>query len=156
MKKTARYIFALMLLGMAAGEMYAEQTDLRINDGNKTVILSFGKQPTVTFTDTTMVITAEDDTIEYPLTSTVTFDFIGGSGVEAVAEPDVHFTFTPYAITAEGLQPGETVSIYTYEGRLVSMTKADATGYWNMSTDGLPKQPLIVRTNQTAYKIIIR
>lgn len=156
MRKTAGYIFTLMLLSMAACGMYAAPTDLRINDGDNTVVLSFGDKPTVTFTDTTMVITTEEDIIEYPLTSTVTFDFIDGSGIGSITEPDVHFTFTQDIISAEGLQSGESVAIYTYDGCLVSMTKADATGYWHISTDGLPHKPLIVRTNKTSYKIIIR
>lgn len=143
-----------MMLCITAGKLSAAPRELRITDGSNSITLAFDSEPTVTFSETALVVTAGESTLEYPLTSTVTFDFVDASGVKSVTAPDVRFSFSSSAISVEGLAAGE--AVYTYGGQMVARAVADNGGSCTIDAGTLPRQPLIVKTSKTAYKIILR
>lgn len=145
-----------MMLCITAGKLSAAPRELRITDGSNSITLAFDSEPTVTFSETELVVTAGESTLEYPLTSTVTFDFVDASGVKSVTAPDVRFSFCSSAISVEGLAAGEAVAVYTYGGQMVARAVADNGGSCTIDAGTLPRQPLIVKTSKTAYKIILR
>ncbi|MDE5797170.1 MAG: hypothetical protein K2H75_08655, partial [Muribaculaceae bacterium] len=51
---------------------------VRVSDGKESVVFSFMSTPTVTFGDATLYVTSEDGSVEFPMTSEVTFDFVEG------------------------------------------------------------------------------
>ena len=69
---------------------------------------------------------------------------------------DVRFSFSSSAISVEGLASGEAVAVYTYGGQMVARAVADNGGSCTIDAGTLPRQPLIVKTSKTAYKIILR
>lgn len=156
MRRILTYTIMLMMLCITASKLSAAPRELRITDGNNSMTLAFDSEPTVTFSQTALVVTAGESTLEYPLTSTVTFDFVDASGVESVTVPDVRFSFSSSAISVEGLAAGETVAVYTYGGQMVTRAVADNSGCCTIDAGLLPGQPLIVKTSKTAYKIILR
>lgn len=145
-----------MMLCITAGKLSAAPRELRITDGDNSITLAFDSEPTVTFSQTALVVTAGESTLEYPLTSKVTFDFVDASSVKSVTSSDVHFSFSSSSINVEGLAAGETVAVYTYGGMMVTKAVADNSGSCTIDAGTLPRQPLIVKTNKTAYKIILR
>lgn len=156
MRRILTYTITLMMLCITAGKLSAAPRELRITDGDNSITLAFDSEPTVTFSQTALVVTAGESTLEYPLTSTVTFDFVDASSVKSVTSSDVHFSFSSSSINVEGLAAGETVAVYTYGGMMVAKAVADNSGSCTIDADTLPRQPLIVKTSKTAYKIILR
>lgn len=156
MRRILTYTITLMMLCITAGKLSAAPRELRITDGSNSITLAFDSEPTVTFSETALVVTAGESTLEYPLTSTVTFDFVDASGVKSVTAPDVRFSFSSSAISVEGLAAGEAVAVYTYGGQMVARAVADNGGSCTIDAGTLPRQSLIVKTSKTAYKIILR
>lgn len=156
MGRSLFYTLVLMLLCLTASKLSAAPRELRITDGDNSITLSFDNEPTVTFSSEALVVTAGDTRLEYPLTATVTFDFVETSGITAVTGKDVRFSFNSSAISVEGLSAGEPVAVYTYGGQIVAKAVADSSGCCSIDAGQLPKQPLIVKTSKTSYKIILR
>lgn len=131
-----------MMLCITAGKLSAAPRELRITDGSNSITLAFDSEPTVTFSETALVVTAGESTLEYPLTSTVTFDFVDASGVKSVTAPDVRFSFSSSAISVEGLAAGEAVAVYTYGGQMVARAVADTAAAAPSMPARCPDSPL--------------
>lgn len=135
---------------------WADVTGVRITDGEDTVSFSFDSKPTVNFESDVIVISAEDNRVEYPMTSNVTFDFVDLSGVENQASDETRFYFHDGRIEFSRLTAGSYVSLYSMNGQLVWEGMVGTDGLCTVRTMSLPKGAAIVKTNKTAYKILIK
>lgn len=156
MKKFYFYLTFLTLAILMPLQMFGQIPGVSVSDGNDKVFFSFDEKPEVTFSDTNIIISTSDKEISFPITSSVSFEFVDAAGINDSMAPEIGFSFTSNEIKITGLNPGETVCIYSLDGRNLLTAPADASGEWAIASDTLPKQPLIIKTTQKAYKIIIR
>lgn len=152
MRKSLYWLFLLAL--PASFDVSAEVNGVQISDGEESVVFYLADRPEVTFTDSDLIVSAGERKVLYPLTSTVTFDFVEDSAVEGVDAEAASFSFSASEIRATGLKANEPVMFFTMSGKLVCSVSADAAGELRMATDILPKEPLIVKTNKFAYKFL--
>lgn len=156
MKKTISYLSSITLSLLASASMSAEVTGVRVSDGEESVIFYLEDKPEVTFTTTDLVMETPDHRVEFPMTSTVTFEFTDDSGVDITVQQSVRFNVFDNEVRAQGLTPYESVRIYSYSGKIISSSHADSTGEWSISIELIPSEPVIIRTNKYTYKILTR
>jgi hypothetical protein len=58
------------------------------------------------------------------------------------------------AASVEGLRQGDTVTLYTADGKTLTSVEADSNGRASVSLSSLPKGIFILRTPTQSYKII--
>lgn len=155
MKKSALFFSSVLVALASALNVSAEVNGVRVSDDNQSVIFLLEDRPEVTFSSSDLIITTPDRTIEFPLTSTVNFNFVDTSGVKEISGNAAKFNISGGIISASGLSAGEPISIFSYSGEKVYSSVADANGEWSVSTDKFVGLPLIVKTNNFAYKILI-
>lgn len=139
----------------ASANLSAEVTGIQVSDGENSVTFYLGDRPEVSFTDTELIVSAEETVVSYPLTSEVTFEFVDDSGIDRIKNDDVTFFISLSEIAVTGLKPNESVLFFNLSGKLIHSVYADAAGECRVSTDILPKETLIIKTNKSAYKFLI-
>lgn len=142
---------ALVTGGMMA---HADVKTVVVTDaaGNSTS-LAFSAEPRVTFTTASLVVTASETVVEYPLTSRVSFTFSDTeSSVEDIMATSPLFYVDGEVITVKGLAPGETVQLYGIDGALINATVTDIVGCCTL-TNPRRGQVVIVKTATHAIKV---
>ncbi len=154
MRKSFYCVFLFLTSLFVSINASAEVTGIQVSDGDKNIIFYIDERPEVNFTDTDLVVTGGHKQISYPMTSTVTFDFINGAAVENINVESTSFSISSSEILAAGLQCNELVQIFSMTGQLVYSSCADEVGEFRLPNDVLPKEPLIIKTNKFVYKFL--
>lgn len=132
----------------------AKHVKVSDKDGNNTYF-ALSEKPTVTFTSTTMVLTAGSQTVEYPLTDFRAFAFeddplsiesLNGEGNNAV------FSFGN-SLKGEGLKAGSQVAVYTINGQLVGRSTVSQSGTVEIPLDG-QTGVFVVKSLSKTFKFI--
>lgn len=156
MKAFLKIITLAATFGVAFSSASAQVTRVLVSDGQESVIFSLDDKPTVTYSAESVIFTTPSRTVEYAIESTVTVTFVDDSGVAEETAVVPTFTVADGEVKADGLVPYEVVSVFTCGGAHVVSQNADSNGQWSISTDLLPTEPLIIKTNKYAFKFIIR
>lgn len=135
----------------AGAEAYVKVTGA---DG-KAVTFRVEDHPKVSFTAEALVITTDAATVDYPLSDYRRFEFSDEATAVASVESSVKEpTFTiGNSLTAEGLEPGSQVIVYSAGGQLIGSAKADLSGNASVSLQGLNGVG-IVKTQAKTFKFI--
>lgn len=154
MKKTIAVLLATALMVPMAVHA-ANYVTVSGADGSKTSF-RLDVRPEVTFTATSLVMSAGDDIVEYPITDYRSFTLTDDNESTAVtkvsdSEPKAVFSFDG-TLHGEGLKAGSRVSIYTINGETVGSATASATGTVDIPLNG--RGIYIVRTPEKSFKII--
>lgn len=152
------FISAIMLAMSACGfSSYAAITGVKVTDGTESVTFQFENRPTVNFTSEKIVVADAHNSVEFPVTSAVKFEFVDSdSAVDNISEDNLKISFTSGGIEIQGLVAGSDVYVYDISGILLAHSYAGTDGDCFVSTERLPQGCLIVKTSSRTYKILNR
>lgn len=145
---------------LVAGCMAASLSSMAINavvvtadDGEETVF-ALENLPAVTFSSDALIISSQHKTIEYPLTSKVTFSFQEVAAVEELqfSPATPVFLFDKDSFEARGLRAGSQVKVYDSNGILLARSSADAEGTASINLSSF-SGILIINTESKTLKI---
>lgn len=159
MKKVFSLLFALMVCGSA---VWADTQGVKLVLKNgKTVEFCFSKHPVLAVSGNELTISVASSTqqLSYAYSDIQQIKFIDGESTGiAVANADcqsVNFTFSSGEISATGLAAGESVSVYTVDGKTSLTAKAKDDGTLSISYSSLPQGVNIIQTQSgISYKFI--
>lgn len=125
-------ILALLILLCLAPTMRAEtynSVKVYTASGSPIYLSLNGSPVTASYTDAAIVVSDGEQSIEYPTTEVVTFEFSTvEAGSSAIETPAVHFNLVDNSLYVSGLAPQSEASIFTPAGILVASGCADASG----------------------------
>lgn len=139
---------AVMAAGLAFGfEAFAEShLIIHFNDGTATSFV-VAQKPKLTFGETTLHVDAQELAADYPIANVKKFVFGDESAISnpRLEEKECRFTFVDRDhVTATGLQPGETITLTSTDGRQALRLNADANGCAEIELTSLPAGIYIV------------
>lgn len=126
------------------------------NDGKK-VSFALATKPTVTFTEESLVITAGDQTVEYPRTDYRIFTFTDDNQTTAIDKvngydgSNVVFSFAD-GLHGEGLKAGSRVMVFSLNGQMVGSANASANGSVDIPLQG--NGVYVVKSAEKSFKFI--
>lgn len=156
MKRIFFFLSLLAALFWLPASVFGQATCLLITGGSEDLIVSLGDKPEVTFTSESLVLTTATRVAEFPIDSALEFQFIEGSGIADFARPVARFEITAGGVQASGLAPQEPVQVFSLAGRMIVSSQAGEDGSWQISSDALPSEPIIIKTANHSFKAIIR
>lgn len=125
-------ILALLILLCLAPTMRAEtyhSVKVYTASGEPIYLSLNGSPVTACYTDAAIVVSDGEQSIEYPTTEVVTFEFSTvEAGTSAIETPAVKFNLVDNSLYVSGLAPHGETSIFTPAGMLVTNGCADASG----------------------------
>ncbi|GAB6983187.1 hypothetical protein JCM15908A_15620 [Prevotella dentasini JCM 15908] len=156
MMKSIFRAIALTLLTTAASvsALAADYVKVSGKDG-KATYFALSAQPKVTFEGSELVLTAGQETVNYPLTDVLTFEFAdetAGIGSASANGGNVVFRLGS-SVRGEGLQPGSRVVVYGVNGQTIGAAVADANGSVEISLSG-QTGVFIVKSLTKTFKFI--
>lgn len=170
MKKNHFLAFAALCMGvfMPGSAMADDTTTVDVHQlvvelkagGNYTFNLDTA--PKVSFEQENLVVTVGEDRMEMALSDVKDYHFAikkVDTGIEKTGKEDVYDTSAHFRITQtdiQGLAPGETVTVYTMDGKLVARAKADANGTAQIAMQQLSQGVFILKTSSKSIKLINR
>lgn len=149
---------AVMLVVSAFALTLQAANYLTVTDSKgEKVSFALSVKPTITFTAENLVLTAGDQTIEYPLTEYRSFTFTDNdatTGIEKTVAPAGHPVFTfGDNLHAEGLPVGSRLSVYTVSGQLVGNAVVSSNGAADISLSNI-NGVLLVKSATKSFKFI--
>lgn len=124
--------------------------------GNKTSF-ALSTSPKVTFTSENLVLTAGDQTVEYPLADYSKFEFTDDNqttGIKTVDNTGSNAVFSfGESVHGEGLKAGSRVSVYSVGGQMVGSATVSANGSVDIPLNG-GNGVFIVRSASKSFKFI--
>jgi len=160
MKKTLLKTLALFCM-MSFPVMAAAQEETKTvvvqylvvteNSGAETTF-ELAKQPTITFSDATTMVVKGESELTLVVTDVKNYKFTKEektvTSIKQIPTQEVTF---------KGLKAGETVRVFTLDGRLVGTVKAESDGISNLDLSTLPAGKVyILRTPSTSYKVAVK
>ncbi len=145
----------LLAMGLTSASA-AEYLTVSDANGNKTSF-ALSEKPTVTFSSENIILTAGDQTVEYPLTEYRSFTFTNDNEttaigqVETAAGSNAVFSFAN-GIHGEGLEAGSRVVVYNLGGQTVGSAKVSADGSLDIQLDAAGVY--VVKTSAKSFKFI--
>jgi hypothetical protein len=127
-------------------------------EGEEALYLQIDSQPTVSFTDSNIVITANDQELLFPLSCRVEFTFSDDdSGIQQLgATPPMSLILNDKTLTISTLQANEQIFIFDLYGTLVHTYRADNDGSAVIDLAHDAKGLYLLKTNRLNYKYILR
>lgn len=157
MKAFTRILLALLLLPMTALADQASTSQLVITskDG-KTVAYTFAEEPKVSFSDTELIVTAKDATVNYPLSNMalITYKLGTPTGITNIATGETTFRMDGSALVFPSLAAGSKVTVSTTAGAVVLSKKIGTAGKYSFPLSGLANGVYMVSVNGQTFKIV--
>lgn len=154
--RNAKFLLTAVMLVLASTVMAERGMVLLMKDNTKHSF-AFVETPVVKVDkELTITTTKSEVKVQYADVQRIYFDEVGG--VEDVVADNA--AYPTYSINADGvtiksLRPGDAVSVYTLDGRLVQGVRADAAG--EVSVKLAPGVPYAIRlANGFAFKVILK
>ena len=146
----------MLLTSASVAVQAAKYVRVSGEDGSATYF-EVADRPTVTFTAANLVITSSAQTVEYPLTAYRMFEFTDrtATGISSTEVTQQAVFRLGESISASGLQPGSSLTVYTSDGSLVGKTRVSQNGEATVSI-GPKKGVYIVKTSSKTFKFIKR
>ncbi len=160
-KKTLLRAFALLtLLLLPAQVLLARVAEenvtcmvLTLNDGTVNRF-ALTDMPMVTYEGENRVVSTGDEQFTTALSGIKQLSFEQvPTGISEMIEESPKPVFTPGQARFEGLKTHATVSIYTFDGKMLSSMKANDEGSVSIDLSTLPQGVYILRTPNQSYKI---
>lgn len=157
--KTKLLSIAIALLCSATALTAQAANYVTVADANGAkVSFEVSAKPTVTFTATDLVITAGEQTVEYPLTDYRSFTFTDDNqtttGIGSVDNTGTNAVFTiGDNVHGEGLKAGSRVAVYSANGQLVGQATVSSNGSVDISLNG-GNGVYIVKSASKTFKFI--
>lgn len=156
MMKSVFRTIVLTLLATMVGMSASAADYVRVSDKNgKETYFALSDKPEVSFTEKYLVLKTERETVNYPLSDVLTFEFSSRtSGINAAGATASSVVFTlGNTLKGEGLKPGSRVQVYAVNGQTVASAVADAGGSVEIALDG-QTGVFIVKTLTQSFKLI--
>ena len=156
MKKTLILMFLCLTSALSA---LAQGITFHRSDGSQ-VYVAFADNPVLRFEGDKAIITTDKTTVEVALsqmeTATVENSATPVEGIVSPALADGSVEYSREAVTLSGALAGETLDIYSTDGRCVMHAEAGADGMATLSLAGLQPGAYIIKTKTENYKILKR
>ena len=147
-------VLALLALTASTSVFAADYVRVSEKDGKNTYF-ALSDKPEVTFTADHLVLKTAKETINYPLSALLTFEFTNSpTGINALGTEENHVVFSfEQTLKGQGLQPGSRVSVYAVNGQTIASAVVDANGAVEIALDG-QTGVFIVKTLTKSFKLI--
>lgn len=145
----------MMVLAFCPKALWAKEVvHFADKDGN-TVSFLLADHPAVTFDDENVIITTDVATVYYPLSAYSKFSMEADSetGISGTTVSGLVFSFTD-GMSAEGLNPGNPVTIYSVSGQKLAQAVADSQGKVSLNVNAVKGRVYIVKTSTASFKFI--
>lgn len=152
-----KLITGVMLAMTALGfQSFAALTGVKVTSGKESVTFSFESRPTVNFGSESIIVTSEQNSVEFPVSSNVSFEFVEGGtgGVDEISGKEPKISFSYSGIELQSFRPAGEVTIYDTAGMMLLKTSTDNEGNCFISSERLPKGYIIINVSNKSYKIL--
>lgn len=147
-------VLALLALTASTSVFAADYVRVSEKDGKNTYF-ALSDKPEVTFEGNFLVLKTERETVRYPLSDMLTFEFSNhATGINATGEGEGNVVFTlGETVRGEGLKPGSRVSVYSAGGVTIGSSLADNNGSVEIPLNG-QTGVFIVKSLTKTFKFI--
>ena len=154
MKKLIMTFIPMVLLIFLSSPTYSQECEILhvwMNDGKETALM-LDTHPVVTFSNGKMVITSDEQTFEFPFNIVSRFTYSVGdfSSIEEIKmdlERNGEYVALPEGTTKKD------VSVYTTDGRLMSVKIHESGQRTILNISSLPKGVYIVKAKNRTFKM---
>ena len=153
-----RLLFIMFLLAGVVTGIYADNdaNALVVNHKSGTqTVFAFAQKPIITFRGEALVINSNDKaefTISMADVKNYTFG-TASTGIDEVKVAGNTHIIKNGHVVFKGMKAGQTVSIYSVDGKLLNSVKADGEGIADIELNTLSKGIFIVKCAQSQIKI---
>lgn len=152
-------VFALLFSAITAFANEVEITTLVVTpEGESPLYLCFQHRPAVTFTEQNIVISTENQSLSFPLTTKVDFSFSseGPAGVDNIKTDNIMVRLFDNSIDITGL-PGDIVlTVYNISGTVIYSCRTDEKGAATINISNYTPGIYILNSKYLSYKFILK
>lgn len=155
MKKVLVLLLAVFASFQLAQAAYTnDDLIIETKDGN-TVAYHLSTRPVVTFELTDLVLTSTDVKVQYPVTDVKELRFADGTtAINETKVGDITFSVSGDMISANGLENGSNLEVYSIDGKEIAKASVDATGKAQVNISDLGQGVYVVKAGKKSYKIL--
>lgn len=151
-----RLLLITLLTAFSIG-MYAEQVEtliVKLKDGSETAFFLKDK-PQVTFEGTDLKVTSQSGDTTFPLADVLRFTYAlkDTSGINETFDRKSSVSFEDGVLVISEIKAGNTVSIYSLDGKLLNQLTPQHTGTYRLNLSELPSGLYLVKAGNITYKI---
>lgn len=156
MKRKKLFLVAALMAALVARASSDEVNALRIHckSGNE-VTIALEEKPAVKFAGNEVVIATHLNIVSYPAADVVKFTYVAmaPTSISDKRSAGVVFSFGKDSMTASHLVPLSEVSLFTPDGKLVTVATSDDNGDAILQLPEMRTAIYIVKTSSTSFKI---
>lgn len=155
MKKVLVLLLAVFASFQLAQAAYTnDDLIIETKDGN-TVAYHLNTRPVVTFELTDLVLTSTDVKVQYPVADVKELRFADGTtAINDTKVGDITFSVSGDMISANGLENGSNLEVYSIDGKEIAKASVDATGKAQVNISDLGQGVYVVKAGKKSYKIL--
>lgn len=130
---------------------------VQMNDNSK-VSFRLADDPQLTFDGTRVVMKTKSQQLEYlcqNISKVYLADDVSAGINNPVSGDDLAITISHGMLSADGLSPGQSTTVYSLDGRLLGKAKASQSGSLQMDLNQYGSKIVIIRVGNRAIKITI-
>lgn len=147
-----RLLMAVMVMAAALQARAASAEKLTFTVNGEKVEIILAEHPVITYTNNTLHVKTDTETIEIPVSEISGGSFDNPTGIQTLEMADMENRNGE--IRFSHLKPGSPVEVFSFDGVKLSTTTADGEGKAVVSAGQLPKGAYIVRTASQTIKIV--
>lgn len=154
-------IFLLLAFIFVSYNIMAQENNTQLvvwaKDGTK-VAYMLSEKPKITFTETDMVITANDIEVNYALENMVrfTYELNDNTAIRNIESDEVSIKLDGESLLFSDLKANSSIAIYALNGTLVLKKTIRQDGEYAFSISNLNTGVYMVNVNSLTYKIVKR
>ncbi len=155
-------MLSALLISMPIVVKAADKVNILVvqtKSGDHQFVLSQDK-PQVSFEGTSLKVTCgkASASATFQLSDVIRFVYKNAdpSGIDELTNPNTGLSYENGTLVISQIKAGETVSIYSMDGRLQQQLKATRSGTYRLSLTSLPFGVYLVKTGSLTYKITKR
>lgn len=159
--KRFQLLFLLLALPMALQAADLINTlVVQTKNGTQHRFVLISEKPQITFEGTNLVVTCTkaEASATFALADVARFVYEKeeATGINELTTPDAAVSFEGGMLVISQIKNGETVCVYSADGRLQQTLKAYRSGSFRLSLASLPSGVYLVKTGTLTYKIMKR
>lgn len=147
-----RLLMAVMVMAAALQARAASAEKLTFTVNGEKVEIILAEHPVITYTNNTLHVKTDTETIEIPVSEISGGSFDNPTGIQTLEMTDMENRNGE--IRFSHLKPGSPVEVFSFDGVKLSTTTADGEGKATVSAGQFPKGAYIVRTASQTIKIV--
>ena len=154
-------IFLLLALIFVSYNILAQENNIQLvvwaKDGTK-VAYMLSEKPKITFTETDLVITANDIEVNYALENMArfTYESNGNTAIRNVESDELSIKLDGESLLFPDLKANSSIAIYTLNGTLVMKKTIRQDGEYVFPVSSLSDGVYMISVNGLTYKIVKR